>query len=487
MKAMDRISEAGVAALAARGITDEVAERLGVVSAISDRGDDRRTWLAFPHTFGGGTHWQFRTLTGDKQFKTSTETTGYRTFFNEAVLRDRALGKQPAVITEGQLDCLALAQAGYQRAVSVPDGAPAKMTDGDGAKTKYAYLEHYRSAFEDMDSVVIWADDDPAGRALMADLTARIGASRCKFVVPTRGCKDANDVLLRHGPEAVLAMIAEARWCQVTGYYSSLAEIPELPEEAASAPGIAGLDRLWRPRRGDLTVLVGTPGAGKTTLINQIAVSLAETHGWVTVFASFEVYPNPMHRNQLRRVHLRRTPESPDDAARADKWIDDHVSWIVPGRDEPADFEWIMERLKAGVLRDNASLLVIDPWNQINHMSRPKDMNMTEYAGVCLRRLAKFASDYRAHMLLAVHPAKMMRDKDGKRPMPTGYDAADSAHFVNRPDAGLTIYRKSREATKIGCWKCRYEGIIGGLGTASFRYDENAARFQFSPQEGDDL
>jgi hypothetical protein len=63
----------------------------------------------------------------------------------------------------------------------------------------------------------------------------------------------------------------------------------------------------------------------------------------------------------------------------------------------------------------------------------------------------------------------------------------NASHFTNRPDIGLTIYRKTRNATRIGCWKCRYDGVIGTLGSAGFSYDEDAARFQFAPKEDDDV
>lgn len=487
MKPMGGLTEDATAALEARGIDPELADRHGVVSAEPDRQGDRRAWLAFPHGYGDdGTHWQFRTLTGGKQFLSSSDTARHRTFFNEAAVRDRSLGRMALVITEGQMDCLAVLQAGYQRAVSVPDGAPSSSGEGDAGKAKYAYLSHYETALADLDAVILATDDDNPGRALRADLAARIGSARCKFVTWPKGCKDANDVLVRHGPEALLAAIAEAKWINIEGFYSRIADIPALPQEAPCPSGIRGLDTIWRPRRGDLTVLVGTPGSGKTTLINQIVVALGHA-GWITTFASFEVYPNPNHANLLRQAYLEHPPHSDEEVAQADAWIDDHVSWIVPDRDTSPTFEWIFERLKAGVLRDNASLLVIDPWNQVDHTVRPADVTVTEYAGVMLRRLAQFARDYRAHVLLAVHPAKMPRDKDGKVPMPTGYDIADSAHFVNRPDSGLTIYRKAGQLTKIGCWKCRYENVIGRLGQGSFSFDQVANRFFHSPQDGDSL
>src|SRR5690606_17144539 len=51
---------------------------------------------------------------------------GKRTFYNADILDDPALidGSAALVITEGEPDALATLTAGYQFAVSVPDGAP---------------------------------------------------------------------------------------------------------------------------------------------------------------------------------------------------------------------------------------------------------------------------------------------------------------------------------------------------------------------------
>ena len=64
--------------------------------------------------------------------------------------------------------------------------------------------------------------------------------------------------------------------------------------------------------------------------------------------------------------------------------------FVVPGEDDDVTLEWLVERLSSAVVRHGVKLLIIDPWNEIEH-DRPPHLTSTEYTGLALRALKRFA------------------------------------------------------------------------------------------------
>jgi len=87
------------------------------------------------------------------------------------------------IIVEGEMDKLALEEAGFKNVVSVPDGAPARVKDGDlppaSEDTKYSYLWNCRAWLDQAVRVVIATDNDAPGDALAEELARRLGRERC--------------------------------------------------------------------------------------------------------------------------------------------------------------------------------------------------------------------------------------------------------------------------------------------------------------------
>lgn len=495
MKRLQHLTEPAIDALEQRGIDSELAARLGITSAAGRRGDDRE-WIACPHreTADAPAHWQFRTITGEKEFLSSTGTAEHRTFFNVAALLDKTLDNHRLIITEGQLDALAMMTAGFVRVLSVPDGAPGKETQSQG-KAKYAYLEKYLPLLHACPEIVLACDDDDPGHALQRDLVARLGPERCRWV-SYGGHKDANDLLLAAGPSVLVKAVESAKWTQLDGFYDNIDDVPPLPESEILSTGCPGLDQRWKLQRGRLTIVVGIPSHGKTTWLNDVMTEIVRLHDLVVAFASFEQYPNPEHRKNLRRCYLRRDPSAVTHSmlAEADDWIRRQFVFIVPSRDEPPTFDWLLDRARVAALRANAAILVIDPWNELAHENRPADIPMHEYVGVMLRKLRRFAQEYHIAVVVAVHPTKMHRDRvNGKSPIPTGYDCADSAMWVNRCDTGITIFRYLKKAatpiqsgisrTLVRNWKSRLQPELGRPGDSIFSFQELAGKFMFVPEE----
>jgi twinkle protein len=116
---------------------------------------------------------------------------------------DSIVGWEYCIIVEGEMDVLALHEAGITNAISVPNGATLNTNNLD-------YLDNCIDYFEDKDKIILAVDSDEAGQALQQELIRRLGAEVC-YLVDFNGCKDANEYLLEYGPEKLAERISRAR------------------------------------------------------------------------------------------------------------------------------------------------------------------------------------------------------------------------------------------------------------------------------------
>lgn len=464
------LSDAAKNALNQRGIAPELAASLGVVSVQAKSGSPDQEFIGFRHYVDGGEHdqWTYRSITGEKRFW--QDQGGARVLWNNQNIRDRQL-----IITEGHLDALAFMMAGFTNVVSVPSGASGSA--GTGGKEKFDYIDAAKGALEHITEIVIAVDGDHAGDALHHDLRVRLGVGRCKFLTYPTGCKDANDVLIEHGAEGLVEMVGDAQWVRLDGLYT-YSELPPSAPIDAYPTGIAGLDDLWKVCQGRLTVLTGIPGHGKGALITDVVGHLANHRGSVVAMASFEDDLTGTLTPRLKQWKLRGDP-----SANAEQWMADHFVFISPDEatEETPTVDWVLERIRAAVIRYNVTTVVLDPWNEMDHSAGEVYSSRTEYIGDSLSRLRRQAKNLNYHLIVAAHPAKLHRDKDGKHMMPVGYNISDSANWFNKPDTGLTIYREPDNKVKICCWKCRLDGVIGTRGTEHFSFNSHTMRYTHRP------
>ena len=103
------------------------------------------------------------------------------------------IGYDNCVITEGEMDVLALHEAGITNAISVPNGATLHHNNLD-------YLDNCIDYFEDKTKIILAVDTDEPGLALRRELVRRLGAEVC-YLVDFKECKDANEYLTTYGKE----------------------------------------------------------------------------------------------------------------------------------------------------------------------------------------------------------------------------------------------------------------------------------------------
>lgn len=473
------LQENHIEAIEARNLDVELMVRLGVGASSRLPGN----CIGIPYFDGDkqvGT--KYRTIgTGDKMF--AQDVGSHQIFWNINSLRDETIINEPIIICEGELDAVAALQAGYHRVVSVPGGAPSQPTSIDEHGKKYSFLDHAKAELDPCRNIILAVDSDGPGLNLLHDLALRLGKHRCRFVRYPRGCKDLGDAIREYGVRGVTESLTRAKYFPVSGIFK-MSDLPPIETPPAMNIGIIGLDQHFKMRRGDFTVVTGPPGHGKTSAVNEICCRMAQAHGWKTLFGSFEQSPQVDHRRALRSFYAEKKQRdmTEDELRRADIWIDENFMFIVPNEDEDADLQWVLERAAAGIIRSGAKIVVIDPWNELDHV-RPRDLTATEYVGESIKLLRKFARKYFVHLILVAHPAKMQRGKDGKYPMPTLWDISDSAHFANKCDVGIVVYRPNPATdplTTIAVVKSRYHDQIGRPGEVKGSWDSDRTRYNIA-------
>lgn len=387
------------------------------------------------------------------------------------------------IITEGEMDALACEVAGFQHAISVPDGAPdpsAKNFD-----TKFEYLDDDR--LDQVKQFILAVDADEPGHRLEDELARRLGRDKCLRVTWPEGCKDANEVLVTHGAQALKECIEDAKPFPLEGIFSmgdieeDLNNMLEFGLIQGEPTGWESVSSLYTPAPGQWTLVTGIPSMGKSEWLDALAVNLAENAGWTFGVCSPENQPISWHAAKLIEKRMgERLVAGRVNAAKfqeAKAWMSQHFHFIMP--EEPT-LDSVLAKAKALVRRHGMKGLIIDPYNELDHTKRKDNVAETEYVSLFLTQLRKFARENSIHIWLVAHPAKLMKDNKGIYPVPDGYTVSGSAHFYNKADNIVAVHRdltNPQAATEVHVQKIRSRWL-GKRGVAYLQWKSESGRFR---------
>jgi twinkle protein len=458
----------------ARGISADLAMKFGL-ETVQRNGAN---WLAVPYSETGQViNHKYRLTTDKRHMMDGDAPLG---LWNVDCLSDPKVrnGQAPVVITEGEWDALAAIQSGFQYAVSVPNGAPQSETSDLTTAKRYAWVDRHLDQLRQVREFIIAADSDQAGYNLAADLVGLLGAERCRFIEYPFPCKDLNEVLIEFGPERVVDCISTAKPYPIQGLYT-LDDFPERGEVRSYSIGVEPITDLISIVPGTLTVLTGYANMGKSTLMNCIIGHALRYHFPVCV-ASFETDVKPILRDGLRMAIMKcgkqdlRTCDTSD----ADAILRSRLSIISQSVDEDMemDIDGLLNLCAVAVRRYGAKMVVIDPWNEIEHKRR-RDENETDYIGRAIRAIKRFAKQYDVAFWIVAHPTKPSHDSKGK--IPGLYDISGSANWANKPDYGLTYHRPkpNDNLAKIMITKVRM-GLPGRKDTVDVLFDFRTSTYR---------
>lgn len=249
--------------------------------------------------------------------------------------------------------------------------------------------------------------------------------------------------------------------------------------------GWPSVDKYYTVYPGQLSIITGWPGAGKSEWLDALTVNLAR-QSWKFAVCSFENLPVEIHIAKLmekfaakpfgtgrtERISESEIPEWCDDISKNYRFITAKGGAISLRKVVDAAAKYLMpeDGLKRG--------LVVDPYNELEHW-RPPGMSETEYVSEQLSFIRNWARANNVHVWIVAHPQKVARE-NGKLPIPRPDMISGSQHWWNKADCAITIWRDPEQlesrSVDIIVQKIRFKHI-GKPGCASLDYDRVTGRY----------
>lgn len=400
---------------------------------------------------------------------------------------DSIKGKRECIIVEGEIGCMSMYESGFYNVVSVPNGAAA-------GSLKLEYLDNCYEYFAGMEKVILAVDADASGSKLRDELARRLGLEKCYQVRFPEGCKDANDVLVKLGAEALKDVIDSAvQWpiagiVEMESIYADMVEYYENGYPQGYKARIQEFDEMLSFYPGQLTVVTGIPGSGKSEFVDLIMTSLSRFHGFNWAVCSFET-PPAFHATKLaekftnKSFSFRKDPAHRIDAREFEysvSMIDKHFHFINMSLVD-VTMDGLLAKAEELVKRKGITGLLFDPWNCIE--AKYGNESETKYVLTCLNKLINFLDKYKVHCILVAHPTKLQKNKQtNKYNVPTMYDISGSAHFFNRTHNGISVYRDFETGiVDIYVQKVKWSWL-GKIGFCSFNF--NTLTREYEPLGG---
>jgi len=350
---------------------------------------------------------------------------------------------QPLIITEGQIDCMALYEAGIRNVVSVPAGA-----------NNESWIDNCWDELQNYESIILFGDGDTPGRTAVESWAHRLDEARCSIVnnYPPRPnaenkiCKDANEILFFYGAEKLHEMIASAEEVEMEGLVDISAVPSHNPTHAKMIPSSLYTINyeLGGYAPGDLVCWTGRTGDGKSTLVSQEILQAIES-GERVVWYTAELSPIKLKRSLLLQAagssyvgldfDPRRDREIPvvsdEVASRINDWLKGRIMLCTDNVSTMNfDSDYLVELLKYARRRNGCTVAVVD--NIMTAVMGADDDSYFRAQEKFTLELKRVATSLGMVVHLVAHPRKTRENL-------TNDDVAGSASITRLADTVISV------------------------------------------------
>jgi len=249
--------------------------------------------------------------------------------------------------------------------------------------------------------------------------------------------------------------------------------------------GWSSLDNYYTVLPGQWTLVTGIPSHGKSSWLDALMVNLSQHNGWKFAVFSPENHPIAYHASKLTELvtggsffgTYRMDRMTKGEVAAGSKIVE-NVFTFISHEDDILTLDGILLRAQKIVDEKGINGLVIDPWNEIDHVIGTD--TETLYISKALTKIRLFARNNNIHIWVVAHPTKMQKNDQGSYNPPTPYDVAGGAHWRNKSDCSVTVHRPTFDRgdfrVDIHIQKIRFKHV-GKVGKVTLEYNIDNGKY----------
>ena len=381
------------------------------------------------------------------------------------------------VLTEGQIDSLSVAEAGIENAVSVPTG-----------KNGFTWFPHCWDWMQQFTELVVFGDCEKGIITLLDEMKSRFpGTVKAVRQQDYKGCKDANEILMRYGKEAVRYAVNNAE-IQPIRAVKELADVKavDLFKLPKIATGIKRVDDVLSGGfyRGQTGLLTGKRGDGKSTLASQIVANALDAGKKIFVYSGeLQDYFFKRWLNlQLAGKHevIERTEVDGTRNYYITNTTDEKISEWYRGRAylfdnmavEDEELTELLDVIEKAVRQYGIDLVLLD--NLMSALDVGMSVDLYRAQSKFVDKLVKLAKRLNVVVILVAHPRKNKFSSDDTD------EISGSADITNKVDIVMTYKRVNEmgeDVRKLSISKNRLTGKLAtGENEIMLFYDKASKR-----------
>lgn len=463
-----------------RGITQRTVLRNAIQTA-------KNGYYAFPYYEGEEVVNVKYRKAGEKRFMQAPDAKATMYKYNDII------GQKKIIICEGEFDALAWEEAGYLFATSVNQGAP-NVNDANVEK-KLECVYNCFDIFEQAEEIYLSVDNDPNGQRLQKELIKMFTAEKIRLI-DHGDQKDANDVLLKHGKEALVSIFENAKEIPQEGvfgakdFYDDIYNDYLYGQPLGTTTHFLEVDTHWKHREGEVTIWTGYNNEGKSLFLKQLFLIKSKFEGWKHGFFTPEEMPFNEWYTDLIESYIGKSADvtqkkfgnymSHDQLIAGYEFVNKHFFVVYP--EENQTLEKILKRFSYLIRKNNLKTITIDPYNQVQHLMESGEREDL-YISKFMTRLKKFAVQHEVCVHLVAHQNTPMNPRESDYPKPNIFSIKGGGTFSDKADNVVSIWRPHRNtdykdtSVKFIAGKIKKQKLVGVPGECGLVFNRSTNRY----------